>query len=251
MLTGPLLLRAGAATATVTLNSNGPTPQRITINRGDRVTFVNQDTGSHTITNNAGAWTFRATIRPGASATTPSFSSGGQFGYSDVFFIAVVQQNVNGFITVRAPSSTASPTPKPSATRSPTPKPKPSATRGPTPQPAASSASPTSSPTPSGVAIVPGIGGLPSIITSGGPTPNVAPPESAQVSGTPAVVAYGPKSEIAQSSAHRYGLPVVLALVAVVGVLSLLVRLLLAEPAATTGDAASRRTEEEGPEAGL
>jgi hypothetical protein len=37
---------------------------------------------------------------------------------------------------------------------------------------------------------------------------------------------------LTQESAHRYGLPAALALVAVTGMVSLLVRLLLAEPAA-------------------
>lgn len=235
LLVGP----ARAATGTVTLSSSGPAPQTITVNRGDSVRFVNQDNGNHTITSNAGAWTFRAVIAPGASATTPAFRSAGSFGYSDVWFITVVQQNANGSVTVRAPAP--SPTPKPTATHSPSPKP--SATRSPTPR--ATTTSPTPSPTvsPSGLAIGPPIGGLPSITPSAGPTPNVAPPGSS--SATPAAVAYGPKSEIAQSSVHKYGLPVLLALFAAVGVLSLLLRVLLVEAPAV------RRTGEVGPEARL
>lgn len=217
-----LVAPASAATATVTLNGNGPTPQAITINRGDTVRFVNQDNGSHTITSNAGAWSYSATIAAGASATTPAFAAAGQFGYRDSFFIAVVQQNVNGTISVRAPS----PSPTPSATRSPTPAPKPSATRSPTP---AATPSASASATPSGMAIIPGIDGVPTLAPTAGPTPDVAPPETALP--TPTVVAYGPKSAIVQSSPHSFGLPVLLALLAAVGTLSLIVRVLLAQPA--------------------
>jgi len=215
---------AGAATKTVSLGSNGPTPQTITINRGDRVSFVNNDNGSHTITSNAGGWSFRATIQPGARATTPAFTTAGRFGYSDVFFITVVQQSVNGFIEVKA--TAPSPTPKPTASRTPSPSAKPSATKSPTPRPSAT-------PSSSGVAIGPGLvlGTVPPLVVPSGPAPNVAPPETLGTSTPATTLAYGPKSAIVQSSSHRYGLPVLLALLAVVGVLSLLVRLLLAEPA--------------------
>ena len=249
LLAAPLLLLlallatpAAAATGRVTLASNGPTPQTITINRGDTVTFVNQDNSSHTITSNAGAWSYRATIPAGASATTPPFRSAGQFGYRDTYFVALFEQNANGYVSVRAPSSTASPTPKPSATKSPTPSPKPSPTKSPR-----GSATPTASPTPSGLVIAPGIGGLPTPGVIGGPTPHVAPSESA--SPTPTSVTYGDKAAIVQSSPHGFGVPVLLALLAALGVLSLIVRLLLAEPAALTAEPASRRTGEEGADA--
>ena len=45
-------------------------------------------------------------------------------------------------------------------------------------------------------------------------------------------IAYGGKSGIVQGSPHRYGLPAALAVVGIVGVLSLLVRFLLAQPEA-------------------
>lgn len=218
---------AQAATHAVTLTSNGPSPQTVTINRGDTVTFANADSVNHTITHNAGAWSYQATIRPGASSTTPAFRTAGQYGYSDQFFVLLVRQQVDGFVSVRAPAP--SPTPSPTKSRTPSPTPSPTPTKSPTPQP--TTPSPTPSASPSGIAIGPGIGGLPSLTPSGGPTPNVAPPETS--SAAPGVVAYGPKSELAQSSAHRFGLPVLLALLGVVGALSLLVRLLLAEPADT------------------
>lgn len=225
---------ASAATRTVTLGSNGPTPQTITINRGDRVSFVNSDNGNHTITSNAGAWSFRATIPPGEQRTTPAFTSAGRFGYSDVYFIAVVQQSVDGVIEVRAPAP--SPTARPTASRTPSPSPKPTASRTPSPSP---------TPSASGVAIGPGLvlGTVPPLATPTGPAPDVAPLETLTSAATPTTIAYGHKSEIVQGSPHRYGLPVLLALLAAVGVLSLLVRLLLAEPVV-------RRTGGEGPEVG-
>lgn len=57
----------------------------------------------------------------------------------------------------------------------------------------------------------------------------VVPATSAAAAGGPR---YAGKSGVVQDSAHRYGLPVALAVVAVTGSASLLARLLLAEPAA-------------------
>jgi hypothetical protein len=235
---------AAAATRTVTLTSSGPSPQSVTIATGDRISFVNSDSGSHTISSNAGAWSFRATIRPGASATTPAFSTAGHFGYSDVYFITVVQQNVDGSIDVKA--APPSPTPKPTTTRSPTPQPSSSPTRTASPRPssaASTSASPAA--TASGLAIGPGIRlGVPPTGAPSGLPPQVAPSETYLATSPPGSVAYGPTSQIVQSSAHRFGLPVLLALLAAVGVLSLLVRLLLAEPPAAPEAPAVRRTPE-------
>lgn len=232
---------ASAAARTVTLTNSGPSPASITINAGDRIVFVNADDTNHTVTDNAGPWSFRASIAPGRSASTGAFSSAGHYGYNDSFFVTVVQQNVEGSIEVRAaPPPTPKPTVKPTAKPSPsrTPAPSASATRTPsaTPSPSATAtATPTGTET---VAPSPSIGTLPVITLppTTGPTPAVAPP----VASPTAAIAYGPVSEIAQPSAHRYGLPVLLALLAAAGVLSLLVRFLLAQPAGET--AAVRRT---------
>jgi plastocyanin len=233
---------AHAATRTVVLDENGPSPRSVTINAGDKVAFVNHDSVSHTISDNAGPWSFHSTIRAGGSATTGPFSRAGHYGYNDAFVVAVFQQNVDGSIEVRA--AAPSPTPKPTATKSASPKP--TATRSGSPSPSATasrSASPTptasasQSPTPTAT-----LGTVPPapVPTTSEPKPAVASP-----AGSP-TVAYGPTSEIAQSSAHRYGIPVLLALLAAAGVLSLLVRFLLAQPAGMTP--ASRRTSGEGSE---
>jgi plastocyanin len=237
---------SSAATRTVTLTNNGPSPATVTINAGDRVTFVNADSTGHTVTDNAGPWSFRASIAPGRSATTSAFTTAGHYGYNDSFFVTVVQQNVEGSIEVRAaapsPRPTVKPTTKPTPSRTPSPSTSASVTRSssPTPDPSDSpSATPTATPSPS-------IGALPvlTLPPTPGPTPAVAPSVAPPVASPTAAIAYGPVSEIAQPSAHRYGLPVLLALLAAAGVLSLLVRFLLAQPAGET--AAVRRTRTEG-----
>ncbi|MCU1588124.1 MAG: hypothetical protein JWN31_1617, partial [Frankiales bacterium] len=252
-----LSLPSSAATRTVTLTNNGPSPASITLNAGDRVTFVNADNGSHTVTDNAGPWSFRASIAPGRSASTPAFSAAGHYGYNDAFFVAVVQQNVDGAIEVRAaapsptPKPTVKPTVKPTGRPTPTRTPSPSASAGRTPSPTPR-ASDEPSPSPS-VTNTQRLGTVPvlTLPPTPGPTPAVAPPVVPPVVSPTAVTAYGPVSEIAQRSAHRYGLPVLLALLAAAGVLSLMVRFLLAVPAGSGTEpagetAAVRRTEGEG-----
>ena len=237
---------AGAATRTVTLNGSGPSPRSVTINVGDRVSFFNDDSVSHTVTDNAGPWTFRATLRPGTSAVTPAFSRAGHYGYNDAFVVTVFQQNVDGAIEVRstAPSPTPKPTatqtatPKPSATRSASPSVSPRATSAPSPSGSASAA-PTDSPRATAVPTVT----LGTVSPEPEPSASESAPAVASPGGSP-TIAYGPTSQIAQGSAHRYGLPVLIALLAAAGVLSLLVRFLLAQPAG--GTPASRRTEPEG-----
>jgi hypothetical protein len=74
------------------------------------------------------------------------------------------------------------------------------------------------------------------------PAPGVPRPDIAGPGATAAPAAdvtYADRS-LVQSSPHRYGLPAALAVVAITGVVSLLVRLLLAEPAARR--ARDRRT---------
>ncbi|MCW2544188.1 MAG: hypothetical protein JWM40_1740 [Frankiales bacterium] len=244
LLLGALVLAspARAATRTVILDGNGPSPRSITINAGDKVAFVNHDSVSHTVSDNAGPWSFHSTIRSGGSATTPVFSAAGHYGYNDAFVVTVFQQNVDGSIEVRAVAP--SPTPKPTATRTASPRPTATKTASPSASPSRS-ASPTATPaetaTPSPSATLGTVPPTPQPSTSE-PTPAVATP-----GGTP-TVAYGPTSEIAQASAHRYGIPVLLALLAVAGVLSLLVRFLLAQPASVAVGVtpASRRTEGDG-----
>jgi hypothetical protein len=90
-----------------------------------------------------------------------------------------------------------------------------------------------------GVAVPPPISGgvvpTPAATPTLGPVPQVAPPgtrPSPPTAGQAVQVAYGDHGAIVQRSAHRFGLPAVLALVAALGVLTLLGRVLLRAPEA-------------------
>jgi hypothetical protein len=238
-----LLLVAGpahAATPTVTLSQQGPSPATITVAQGQTVTFVNNDSVPHRVRHTSGAWTFDKSIPANKSVTTPPFAAG-TFGYSDDFATVVlgVPRSVSGSVVVPK----TAPSPSPSATRRPTPAP----SRSAAPRPSVSAspaASATPLPTQSGTAVLPGLGTgvLPTPVATPltGPAPQVAPGVSPNPSSTPAVasIRYGGKDGLVQPSSHRYGLPAALAVVGIVGVVSLLVRLLLAQPEA------ARRTEE-------
>lgn len=222
--------RAAAGSRTVTLTGSGPSPASVTVNRGDKVVFFNNDNVNHTVSDNAGPWAFRATIRPGGSAVTPAFSQAGHYGYTDTWFVALVERDADGAIEVRAPAP--SPSRPPTATPKPSPtKPKPSATASPSSSPRATPSaeqSPEGSSTPTPAPSLT-LGALPTVTPP--PATTGPPPTVATLAPSPTqAVAYGPKSDIAQSSAHRYGLPVLLALMAAAGVLSLLLRFLLAQP---------------------
>ncbi len=246
---------ARAATRVVILGPQGPSPQNITLAKGDSVRFQNDDGVTHTVTDAGTNWSFRKAIAAGASATTPAFPTAGTFSYTDDFVLVAVPQRAGGSIVVPSTAATASPSaaPKPSATTSPAPRP--SAAPSPT---AAPTASPTSTPATvggAGTAVPPGFG--PGVLPSTGPTPpasgpqpDLAPPV-ADSSASPAAVApgatisYGDRNGVVQGSPHRYGLPAALAVVGITGIVSLLVRLLLAQPEARrrrTGPAVTLET---------
>lgn len=226
---GVLLLGspAQAETKVVTLDQQGPAPQIVDVKVGDTVRFFNADNVAHTVTRTSGAWTFSATIAAGASATTRAFTTACTCGYSDTHVVVVVSQTDNGTVRVAAATPSPSPSAKPSPRPSTSPAPRPSASATP-------STSPTPLPTQSGVAVGPGLD--PGVLPTATPTESRVPaPDLA--SPTPAVApasgpAYADPSTIVQGSPRRYGLPAALAVVAVVGVVSLLVRLLLAQPEA-------------------
>ena len=217
---------AHADTKVVTLGQQGPAPAALDLKVGDVVRFTNSDDVQHVITSTGGGWSFSRTIAAGASATTAPFTRACTCTYSDQHTVVVVPQTDSGTLRVTATTPTPSPTPKP------TPKP----TTSPAPRPSASpTTSPTPAPTQTGVAVGPGI--VPGVLpTAGAPTATPGPrPDLASPSPTGAPVAgiaYGDKSGVVQASPHRYGLPAALGVVGVVGVVSLLVRLLLAHPAA-------------------
>lgn len=221
---------AHADTKVVTLGQGGPAPQVIDLRVGDAVRFTNSDSVAHTIASSGGGWSFSRTIAAGASATTAVFPKACACTYSDQHTVVVVPQNDTGTVRVAASSPTPSPTPKPTPKPSSSPAPRPSAS-SPAPSP---SSSPTPAPTSSGIALGPGLdpGVVPTAAPSAtaGPKPDLAGPSPSGAPG--AGPAYAGKDGLVQSSPHRYGLPAALGVVAVVGVVSLLVRLLLAQPEA-------------------
>jgi hypothetical protein len=224
-------VRADAAGHTVTLSAGGPSPSAITIAAGDTVTFKAGDANTYHVRRSSGSWSFTATVTSSKPVTTAPFESAGTYSYTVTFDTLLGQSPPsNGSITVPA----TPPSPTPSA--SPSAKPRPSATASARPS---TSPTPSAAPTPSGQAVPPPIvGGVvptPDVTPTGGPAPQVAPggPSPTALSPSPvAAVDYARPSEIVQHSAHGFGLPAALAVVAVVGVVSLIVRILLASPEA-------------------
>jgi plastocyanin len=222
---------AQAATHTVTLATSGPSPSAVTIKAGDTVTFRAGDGNTYHVRRTAGSWTFSATVTQAKPATTPAFTKPGTYSY-EMTFDTLIGPSPPQSGSVVVPSSTPSPTASP--TRSAAPRPSATASVRPVASP-----STTAVPTQTGVAVPPPIQGAviptPSVTPSTGPVPQVAPPV---LPGAPtpdptpsASVTYSDK-KLTQGSAHGIGLPAALAVVGVVGVVSLLVRLLLAAPEA-------------------
>ncbi|HUR52191.1 MAG TPA: hypothetical protein VMZ11_08720 [Mycobacteriales bacterium] len=215
---GVLVPSASAATRTVHLTNDGPAPAALTLAPGDRVVFVNDDRVPHRVRSGSG-WQFDSGPVPpnGTSGPTPALTAPGTYRYSDVRGIVVLPQTYQGRLVVRAPR----PTPSPSRSPRPSPSAVPSATPGETPTPTpTSSASPTPSPSAS-----------PSLSPAATPSPSpAAASPSASPPAPPTDLRYGDPSALVQASPHRYGLPALLAGVAIGGVLSLLARYLLALP---------------------
>lgn len=211
-----LVPQASAATRTVQLTNEGPKPAALTITAGDRIVFVNDDTAPHQV-RSEGAWQYDSgPLPPGqTSEPTPALTAPGTYRYSDVRGVVVLPQTFAGSITVPAPAPTRSPTSAPTASPTPRPTHSPTATHTPTRPAATHSSAPAPSRTPSpeptrSATVVPPA-----------PTPSATPaPE----------IRYGGPQALVQSSPHRYGLPALVAGVALGGVLSLLVRYLLSLP---------------------
>ena len=220
---------AQAATHTVTLATSGPSPSAITIRAGDTVTFKASDANTYHVRRTSGSWTFTATVTSGKPVTTRAFSTAGTYAYS-MTFDTILGESPPQSGSIVVPATSPSPTP----TKSAAPRPSPSASSRPAGSPSA-----TAAPTQSGVAIPPPITGAvvptPSVTPSTGPVPQVAPPAAPSTPtadpSTTASVTYSDK-KLTQGSAHGFGLPAALAVVGVVGVVSLIVRLLLAAPEA-------------------
>jgi plastocyanin len=219
--------QAHAATKTVTLTANGPSPATLTLARGDRVQFLNADNAQHRV-KSEGSWQYDSgTLAAGASSPlTPPLFKATTYRYVDTRSLVIPLASYEGSLVIKAPPPTASPTPSP--TRSSAPSPTPSAT--PSAAPASTPAAPA---TPSATPVLGCC--TPGTVTSPTPSPvpsrTVAPPSPAPE------IRYGAQRALIQGSPHRYGLPVLIGAVGVGGVASLIVRFLL------TMAPASRRTE--------
>jgi plastocyanin len=214
---------AQAATRTVHLTNDGPRPASLTLRAGDAVQFVNDDTVPHQV-RSQGGWQYDSgPVPPGqSSSVTPRLTAPGTYRYTDLRGIVFLPQTFAGSLVVPAPKPPPKPAPRPTATRAPA--------ASPSPAPAASTPPPQQSPTPA-----PPVSPGPTPPPVPRPTGAVVPPPTPGATPSPSPTAapallYGEPRALTQPSPHRYGLPAVLAGVAIGGVLSLLGRYLLAQP---------------------
>jgi hypothetical protein len=236
--------QAATQTITITLGVGGPDRSPASAAPSDTIKFVvSNDRSKHLVKSTSKNWSFSATVDAQGSYSVKLPAGPGTFTYSDTHTVLIGPTVDNGRVTSTAPKPSASATPKPSPSASPKPTPKPSAAPQPSvsPQPTAgASATGTPAPGGSGTALAPGLGtgilttGTPS---PGAPQPNIAPELSATPDATanPAAGATGAPPvkyadrPLTQDSSHRYGLPALLAVLALTGVTSLLVRYLLGQ----------------------
>jgi plastocyanin len=233
---------AAAKTITISLTANGPKPASATAAVGDSVVFRNDDqTFVHQVSSASTNWKFDSPpLAPGQTFQAGKLAKAGSYVYRGA--------NLDSFTgkVVVPGGTTASPAPAPSR----------SAGSPPSRSPAASSAPASSAPSPTGgtgqVGPPPLAGGFGTVgaptppgASPAGPAPNVAPTlagEDPVVTAEPSAVAVaiGRGRLPEPPTGRRYGLPAALAAVGTAGVASLLVRLLLAHPAAKRAKHARR-----------
>jgi plastocyanin len=225
-----------AKTITISLTADGPKPASVTAAIGDTIHFRNDDaTFVHDVGAKSTNWpnpTFDSgPMPPGATYNAGKLTKAGTYTYEgkslDTFTGKVV-------VPTASPAPANSPTAKPAPSKS-----------------AAPQKSATASPSPTGgagnVGPPPLAGGIipPPSSRGGGPAPNVAPTlagedvPTAEPSGSAVAVGHGRLPE--PPTGRKYGLPAALAAVGAAGVASLLMRLLLAHPAARRAKHAAGR----------
>jgi plastocyanin len=241
-LLGSAPASAAGKTITIGLTANGPKPASVTAAVGDSVVFRNDDqTFVHQVSSASNNWKFDSPpLAPGQTFPAGKLAKPGSYVYRGA--------NLDSFTgkVVVPGGTTASAAPPPSRSAAP------AASRS----PAASSAPASSSPSPAGgsgqVGPPPLAGGFgtvgaptPPAASPRGPAPNVAstlpgedPVVSPEASGVAVSIGRGRLPE--PPTGRRYGLPAALAAVAAAGIASLLVRLLLAHPAAKRAKHARR-----------
>lgn len=215
LVLGVLVVPAGAATRTIHLTANGPSPAKLALRSGDRVRFVNDDSVPHEVTSTSGWQYDSGPLPPGATSDPgPVLHAPGTYRYTDTRGVVVLPQSFDGALVIPVPPPTPSAAPSATSRPSRSATPTPTASAAPSPPatpPATPSATPSQTPTPVPTA------------------PSASPEPSASPAPSPAPdLRYGDPRALVQSSPHGFGLPFLLGLVAAGGVLSLLVRYLLA-----------------------
>jgi plastocyanin len=240
-LLGSFLLSAPASAAekVVTITAEGVSPKVLQVAAGDTITFVNEDTTfgyrAEATSDNWDLDSGPVGLLPGRSYTHPDpITEPGTYTYrvaeGGPYSGSVTLAGRNG--VTPAPKTSSAPPKRPGGSTPPSPQPSPSATGGTgTAAPPVAGGFGTVDPLPSpadGLAPPPAIA-LPELPSaSAAPLPETAPEPEAETAGPLAV----PGRLGAPEGYRGYGLPAALAAVLAAGVASLLVRLLLAEPAA-------------------
>jgi plastocyanin len=226
-----------ARTITISLTADGPKPASVTASIGDTIAFKNDDaTFVHDVGNRSTNWPTpngqfdSGPMPPNQVFVVGKLTKAGTYTYEG--------KNLDSFAGKVVVPATTTPPPK----ASPTAKPAPSKSAAP---PASASPSPTGG---SGAIGPPPLAGgvitPPTPPAAGGPAPNVAPTLAGEQVPTAApgeTVAIGHGRLPEPPTGRKYGLPSALAAVAAAGVASLLVRLLLAHPAARRAKHAAGR----------
>lgn len=231
----PALAADAEVTAT---NDNVFDPDSVKVGKGDTVTWRwagnnLPPTKQHTVTSSSSNWEINDTLTTTDRTATFTFTAGGTYTYYCEVH-GTPDSGMRGSVTVPmpptpTPSPTKSTTPRPSPTRSPTPGP--TATRTTPPPPTATTPPTTDEPSPTGGTVsgppimpgptaTPGASVAPPVVAL--PSGAVTPSDSPSVTGRPIGLTAPPAT-------HRErGLPLVLAVLGLVGVVSAQVRTLLA-----------------------
>ncbi len=231
---------AHAAERVVTLTDGGIDPAVLTVSPGDRVRFAVQSRPADRVRSSSGNWSFDSCPLellgcPGGYVVPVALTAPGTYTYTATRGTQVRSGSV--VVPAPPPPPAAPPPPPPAA--------------APKPGPGGTAAAPPPTGGTGRTALPPLTGGFGPVQQPGGPVPGgFAPaptlalpllPEavSGPLPATAPVPGVGTLTNLAvagdlpgQTSGRRYGLPAVLAAVLAAGVLSLLLRLRLSEPAA-------------------
>lgn len=265
------------AQVTVTLTPSGPTPEFIEVPVGGTVVFANEDTTVHRVTatveeGKSTAWTYDSgPIEAGTtSAPTAPFEAPGRYTFDDVqgLLLPKTFSDEIGVLPASSPSPSADPStsPQPDGEQAAGPGASPSASGSPA-APGTSADSPAASPgapAPAGgtgsTGPLPLDGGFGSTGSAPVPIPGdplapaIAPPlllpdegplplpyiAAAPGDEAPSVAALPTGSLPGADTGRDLGLPSVLGALAIAGLVSMIVRVLLAEPAARRPAEAAR-----------